>query len=447
MSRRISLGLLLGACGALASGASAQWLETAKLTAPDGQAPDIFGCAIGLSGDTAIIGAKWDDGHRGSAYVFQRADGQWTFVQKLLASDGATDDNFGSSVQVDGEMALISAGWDDARRGAVYVFERSAGVWHEVDKFTAHDGVAGDQFGNQVNLCGDLAIVGAESDDGSGAAYIFERIDGVWMEAAKLTASDRAPGDRFGVGVAISGTVAFAGAMNDDGNGADSGSVYVFEQIDGVWTEIAKLTPPDGDAGDNLGLYCSAEGDTLMAGAQNDDDSGTDAGAAYVFQRAGQDWTLVAKLTASDGAPGDRFGRWNQIHGNRALVSAQFDDNERGSTYVFERTGGVWTESAKLTATDRAPGDRFGGSLAIEGETIIVASVFDDDNGADSGSAYVFHFECRPDLTGDAWLDIRDIILFLNLWADGDWLCDWNRDGVLDTRDVNEFLNDWAAGC
>ncbi len=277
-------------------------------------------------------------------------------------------------------------------------------------KILASDGAAGDLFGESVSISGDVAIVGARLDDdngvNSGSAYVFRLVGGSWIEEAKLTASDGAASDLFGFSVSISGDVAIVGAFFDDDNGTDSGSAYVFRHSgEGVWTQEAKLTASDGAAADRFGISVSISGDVAIVGARLDDDNGSSSGSAYVFRLVGGSWIEEAKLTASDGAAFDRFGISVSISGDVAIVGARLDDDNgssSGSAYVFRLVGGSWIEEAKLTASDGAAFDRFGISVSISGDVAIVGAFFDDDNGSSSGSAYIYSFNQPPDCSGAA---------------------------------------------
>ena len=377
-----------------------------KLTASDGASSDRFGISVSIGGDTAVIGARLDDddngSNSGSAYVYVRSNGVWSEQVKLTASDGAAGDNFGYSVSIDGDTAVISARFDDdngSNSGSAYVYVRSNGVWSEQAKLTASDGAADDYFGNSVSIDGDTVVIGAYFDDdndyNSGSAYVYVRSNGVWSEQAKLTASDGASSDSFGYSVSIDGDTAVISAHADDDNGYNSGSAYVYVRSNGVWSEQAKLTASDGTSSDIFGNSVSIDGDTAVIGARldDDDDNGSDSGSAYVYVRSNGVWTEQAKLTASDGASSDYFGSSVSIDGDRAVIGAYFDDDNgsySGSAYVYVRSNGVWREQQKLTASDGAAGDYFGHSVSIDGDTAVIGAYFDDDNGSSSGSAYIF---------------------------------------------------------
>ena len=373
-----------------------------KITASDGAVSDHFGYSVSISGDTLVVGSRYDDdngGNSGSAYVYVRSGGVWTVQQKLVASDGASGDYFGWSVAISGDTLVVGAKYDDDNgndSGSAYVYLRSGGVWTEQQKLTASDGAAWDYFGVGVGISGDTLVVGANEDDDmgnqSGSAYVYVRSGGVWTEQQKITASDGASGEEFGYSVSISGDTLVVGAYRSDDKGPGSGSAYVYVRSGGVWTEQQKLIASDGAGSDKFGYSVSISGDTLVVGAFLDDDDGTDSGSAYVYVRSGGAWTEQQKIIASDGASGEEFGTSVAISGDTVVVGADKDDDKgptSGSAYVYMRSGGVWAEKEKLTASDGANSDEFGTSVAISGDTVVVGANEDDDEGGDSGSAYV----------------------------------------------------------
>jgi hypothetical protein len=389
--------------------------ETDKLTASDAAAGDEFAYSLARGGDTVVIGAITDDdngSNSGSAYVFVRSGTTWTEQAKLTASDAAAGDQFGQSVAVDGDTAVIGAGLDDDNgtdSGSAYVFVRTGTSWSEQAKLTAGDGVADDRFSTPVSLDGDTAVSGAHGKaSASGAAYVFTRTGTSWSQQAKLTASDAAASDQFGKSITLEGETVVIAAPTDDDNGTDSGSAYVFVRTGTSWTEQTKLTASDAAGGDEFGHSDSGNalslaGNRVVIGARRDDDTGTDSGSAYVFIRSGTTWNEQAKLTASDGAEDDFFGQSISLNGNMVAIGALMDDDDgpnSGSVYTFVRTGTSWTEQDKITASDATNGDTFGWSLALEGTSLIVGAKADDDAGSSSGSVYVL--DVPTELTLDA---------------------------------------------
>ncbi len=383
--------------------------QEAKLVASDGAAGDAFGYSVSVSGDMAVVGAVYDDvganARQGSAYVFVRSGGVWSEQQKLVASDGVAYDWFGSAVSLSGDTAVVGAIYDAVgahlNQGSAYVFVRNASVWIEQQKLVASDGAAGDAFGYSVSVSGDTAVVGAIYDTvganaNQGSAYVFVRSGGVWSEQQKLVAADGAAEDYSGHSVSVSGDTAVMGANGDDvGANENQGSAYVFVRSGGVWSEQQKLVAADGAAYDLFGYSASVSGDTAVVGVVwGDVGANGDQGLAYVFVRSGGVWSEQQKLVASDGAHDDGFGYSVSVSGDKAVVGTPWDDAgpiERGSAYVFVRSGGVWSEQQKLVASDGVAGDAFGYSVSVSGDTAVVGA-YGDDVGASilQGSAYVF---------------------------------------------------------
>ena len=387
--------------------------EVKKLLASDAQFGDFFGGGVAISGDTAIVGAFLEDAggsSAGAAYVSVRDQGgpdNWGEVKKLTASDAEAFDEFGYRVAVSGDTAVVGARLEDAGdtdAGAAYVFQRDQGGtdnWGEVKKLTASDAQTDDQFGTSVAISGDTAVVG-----GGSGAYLFERNQGgpdTWGEVKKLTASDTTDFDAFGVGVAISGATAIVGAFLKDTGANNAGAAYVFQRDQGGagnWGEVKKLTASDAQANDWFGESVAVGGDTVVVGARFEGSGGSLAGAAYVFQRdqGGTDnWGEVKKLTASDAQAKDNFGISVAISGNRAVAGAHLEGpvgfSGFGAAYVFQRDeggAGNWGEVQKLTASDAQAGDRFGESVAASGDTAVVGARVENAGGSAAGAAYVF---------------------------------------------------------
>ena len=390
-------------------GSGTTWSEQGMLVASDDTAGDVFGSSVSVSRDTVVVGARDDDtpagAKAGSAYVFVRSGTTWSKQQKLLASDGAPLDNFGVSVSVAGDTAVVGAHGvtGSPRAGSAYVFVRSGTTWSEQQKLVPSDGAAG-AFGYSVSVSEDegTVVVGAFMDDtpggaGAGSAYVFVRSGTSWTEQQKLVPSDGAAGDSFGDSVSISGDTVVVGAFSaDTSRGVDAGSAYVFVRTGTRWSEARNLTASNGAAGDQFGDSVSVSGDTVVVGAHlNDIPAGADGGSAYVFKRAGMTWTERQMLRASDGAAGDQFGYAVSVSGDTVAVGALLDDTpagaNAGSAYVFVRVGATWLQKRKLRAPDGAAGDLFGYPVEVFGQTVVVGAYLDDvPGGVDAGSAHVF---------------------------------------------------------
>jgi hypothetical protein len=393
------VGLVFGGLGPPATRADAPWSQEAKLTASDAAASDRFGCSVAVSGNTVVIGACQDDSSRGSAYVFEKPGSGWadmTQTAKLTASGGVANDGFGYSVAISGDTIVVGARGDDGS-GSAYVFEKPISGWTDMSqtaKLTASDAAEGDAFGHSVAIDGDTILVGAFADEsGQGSAYVFLEGAG-WTsttEDAKLTASDGAGADNFGYSVSISGDTAVVGAWNDATVGV-TGSAYVFLEGAG-WTtktQDAKLTASDGAAYDEFGRSVAVDGDTIVVGANGDD--GT-RGSAYVFEEPITGWTdmtQTANLTASVRSAYDELGRSVSIDGGTVVAGAYGDATWQGAAYVFDKPDTGWanmTETAKLTVSGGAVVDQFGWSVAIAGDTIVGGAY---GYGSGQGAAYIF---------------------------------------------------------
>jgi hypothetical protein len=341
------------------------WVQQAKLIASDAANQDYFGYSVCLAGDNAIVGAYLDDDNgnsAGAAYIFHYNGTAWTEQSKLTASDGGNQDQFGRSVSLSGDYALVAAYKDDTHApdvGAVYAFHFDGQNWVEQGKLVASDGTAFDNFGRSVSLSGEYALIGASGDDESGTtpgfAYIF-RFNGLnWIEEVKLTASDGLPGDRFGQSVSLDGDIALVGAVGDDDNGETAGAAYIFQRVGTIWIEQSKLKPGDGAAFDNFGRSVSLSGDYALLGAGGDDDSGPYSGSAYLFRSDGSNWTEETKLIASDGAAVDHFGGSVSLSEDHILIGAYGDDSWTGSAYVY-RTGPACEDFNQFQARCRPGG-------------------------------------------------------------------------------------------
>jgi len=376
------------------------WLEQIKLFASDGAEKDYFGISVSIDGEYAIMGAYGDDSYRGSAYIFKRSGTIWTQEAKLVAADGTDNDQFGRSVYIKGDYAIIGAVNDDGNgvtySGSAYIFRRSGTTWSKEAKIFASDGTEFDLFGISVSMDGDYAIVGASFDDEngdfSGSVYIFKRSGTTWSQETKLLASDGEAEDRFGASVCIKGDYVFVGASRGNNkNNIDSGTVYVYKHSGTTWILETKLLASDGDSLDKFGASASIDGDYFIVGAPGDDDNGNHSGSVYIFERDESSWMEITKLLASDGAAEDWFGFSVSIYDNYAIVGALYDDTQRGSAYVFKHSGTTWSQDAKLLASDGEAEDSFGCSVSISGDYAIVGALRGDNDVVESGSAYVFN--------------------------------------------------------
>jgi len=392
--------------------------QQGKLVPDDIDYKDYFGDSVALAADgsTALIGAAGADGpsaeRAGSAYVFTRSESGWSRQAKLVADDGDRSDGFGHSVGLSGDGSTALIGADDAEdpngsdAGSAYVFTRTGGSWSQGAKLTADDGDPDDEFGSSVALAddGSTALIGADNDEDpngseAGSAYVFTRSEGGWSQGAKLVPDDGDSEDAFGrnLTLAADGSTALIAAPADEDR---AGSVYVFTRSESDWSQQAKITADDGNSGDVFGgsVALTDDGSNALIGAWDDEDpNGERVGSAYVFTRSGGIWSQGAKLAPDDTDRGDEFGYSVGLSGDgsTALIGAHYYDEPHlqvGSAYVFVSGESSWSQRAKLAPDDGEMGDHFGEAvtLAGDGSTALIGAPDDDLNEARSGSAYVF---------------------------------------------------------
>lgn len=402
----LSTVVFLTAAVAATAAAAPTFSQRARILAPDYDGSAGFGSAVSISGDTMLAGAPFDGmigSITGAAYIFERSPGDpdtWIPVIKL-EFDGDQNDLFGAAVALDGDIAVVGAYGDDdvgSQSGAVYVFQRDAGgadAWGLVAKLIGSGVAPLDEFGAAVAISGDTIVAGARRNDdagtNSGTAFLFQRDFGgpdTWGEVARLTALDADDFDRFGGGLAIEGDTVVVNASENGG-----GAVYIYDRdLGGPNNWGLRLQIADRPPSGAFGVSVAIDGDTLAVGA---------AGSVAVYERdsGGPDvWGRVAVAVGIDLGPEDIvFGSALSLSGDSLAVGYQSDDDlgiRVGSAYVFGRDvggAGSWGQIAKLTAADFDTFDDFGGTLAISGDTLVVgAPGKDESDDLSVGAAYVF---------------------------------------------------------
>ncbi len=489
--------------GSLPEGLHSQdWSQIKSLLPPDQQAylkasntgsGDDFGYSVAVDGDTLVIGADYESSNAtgvdgdgtnnsanssGAAYVFVRSGTTWSQQAYLKASNTELGDSFGYSVAISGDTIVVGAPNEDSAdtgvngdqddntasgSGAAYVFTRSGTVWSQQAYLKASNTEEADCFGISVAISGDTIVIGApmeassstgvngnQSDNlayGSGAAYVFTRDGTAWNQQAYLKASNTEERDYFGMSVAIVVDTLVVGARGedssatqvngdqDDNSASGSGAAYVFTRDGTAWNQQAYLKASNTGSGDNFGYPVAVDGDTVVAGAisesssatgvdgNQEDNSAAESGAAYVFTRSGTTWSQQAYLKASNTDLYDYFGYAVSVNGDTVVVGAISEDSnaagvngddgnnsaiDSGAAYVFTRNGTTWSQAAYLKASNTGMSDRFGGSLSISGDTVVIGATYEDSNATgvngdqgdnsafNSGAAYVFHQKYPP---------------------------------------------------
>ncbi len=374
----------------------------AILYASDAAAYDLFGYSVSINGDYAIVGAPGESSNSGAAYIFKRNGTAWTEQSKITAGDDShTGADFGKSVSISGDYAIIGAPKDNGAEdnsGAAYIFKRNGTAWGLQNQITAYDAEEDDEFGCSVSINGDYAVVGAhledEAEDNSGAAYIFKRNGTAWDTHDKIMASDAGESDNFGCSVAINGDYVVIGASRKDEAEDNSGAAYIFKRNGTEWNFQDKITATLAQADAEFGKSVSISGDYVIAGANNEDGAATNSGAAYIFKRNGTAWDFQDKITATAAQVGACFGRSVAINGDYAVAGACFENGEAtdsGAAYIFKRNGTTWDLQDKITAgEDAQSGANFSYSVAISGDYAIAGAWLKNRAAANSGEAYIF---------------------------------------------------------
>ncbi|MGK3986771.1 hypothetical protein WME99_27235 [Sorangium sp. So ce136] len=340
----------------------------------------------------------------------------WADQGVLVASEPAKAP-VGGSVAVWQDTAVVGVnerGKHGGASGSAHVFVRAGSAWSEQQRLLPAAGASpADEFGAAVAISGDKLVVGAPGDGergaASGAAYVFTRAGSAWSQPKKLLPDGESAGDRFGSSVAISGNTIVVGAPGDGDRGAGSGAAHVFVRADSAWSRQQKLLPADGAAGDHFGHSLAVAEDTVVVGAPGDVVRGVVSGSAHVFARADSAWSQRQKLLPLRPATGDRFGSSVAVAEDTIVVGARGEDDERngadsGAAYVFARAGSSWSEPQRLVLADGLSSDFFGSSVATAGDAIAVGAYFKDDNGAESGFARVFA------RAGAAWYEQQELL-------------------------------------
>ncbi len=466
-----AVGVAALCCIESASGQRA--CREARVTAFDGGVFQGFGYSVAVSGDTALVGAHWDDDlgtQSGSAYVYQREpgpEGSWVFAQKLLASDEVNGDEFGHSVAIDGDVAVIGAlqhiHEGAPGTGSVYVFrfDPNTSTWIEEQELLASMGTWGDGFGFSVSISGNVALIGAPGDDddgfASGSVYVF-RFDpktSQWIETQKLTASDAMTSDSFGGSVALAGDLAVIGTPGQDGVEEETGAAYIFrfDSDTATWIEQAKVFASDGTVLDRFGWSVAVSPDSIgvaLVGAHLDG-----PGSAYVFRHDPKNsaWFEEQKLVPSGGMP-EQFGRAVAMDGDVALIGSWKADavgNSYGAAYVFRYDGDTsqWSQ-ADMLVPDPGPWTAwFGWSVALDGDRAVCSA---DGENQQRGAAYMYNLapncNCPHDLDADGNVGVSDLLSLLASWGPcppkGDCPADFDGNGNVGVPDLLALLANWG---
>ncbi|HZW08835.1 MAG TPA: FG-GAP repeat protein [Phycisphaerales bacterium] len=462
---------IIAAMAGLSGAASAQWLDIARIGVGHGRSADEFGHAVAASGQTLVVGAYGED-HAGlhdvgAAYLFSTAVPADPELRSILrASDSGEHGWFGYCVAIGRDLCLVGgprAAIEGLNAGAAYVFDVGNGL--ELSKIVPPEPVAWGDFGRSVALRAEIALIGSSgAGGGAGAAYLYELHDPSRpVLLGVLTPEPGSDGDDFGWCVRLGDGTAFVGSPGGDGTGADRGAVYLFDITDPSAPVLAaKVQASDGEDHDRFGSDLAIDGSLALIGRPPSTSYNTDVGSAYVFDVHDPFAPVqLSKIEPADGEQWDFFGDAVALRGEAALVGSSYDSNgmglHAGAVYMYDLSDpAAPLQTAKLTDRGGGSYQGFGTSVLLSGDLVIVGAPFStvDDDGVSAGAVSVLA-PCPANFNRDHSLDSRDVLAFLNAWAaEGQYNCaflecasDFNADGRVDSEDVLAFLNAWNRGC
>lgn len=383
----------------------AQFEESAKLVSDVRKDYAEFGSAVDIMDNLAVVGASREDTASGAAYIYEKDEfGNWALIQSLQAFDSNPMAEYGGGIKISEDYLVVASGRADIetsiRAGALYVYENDGtNNWEYTTKIIASDYSGEAKLGMNatgLDLQGNTIVCGAPGDDSwKGSLYIFENEAGVWSENQKVTLDVQEDFEAFGISVAISGDYIVAGASESDGL---MGSAHVFKKdTDGLWSHLQEINASDGSAGDFFGSSVSIDGDYLVVGAYGEN---TTTGAAYIFKKDSLDaWNEIQKITASSASEYAHFGWACEMEGdNIVIASPHAYASTLSEIHVFSMDEeGVWNESQQIQSSDVSAEDTFGWSVAMHNNQLIAGATNEDhdENGENeltrSGSAYIFN--------------------------------------------------------
>ncbi|MCW1913096.1 FG-GAP repeat protein [Luteolibacter sp. GHJ8] len=359
-----------------------QWSKEQRIHSPWMGATN-FGSSVALEGNALAIGANGDTSE-GRVYYYTRSSGIWSGAQIPLPPDLEKGDYFGSKVALSGDTILATA----PGSGGVYALQKTGQNWDAGTKLTSSSlGVSAPNFGSTLAIDGDHALIGAARMDlspflqSSGKVFSARRVNGVWQLTGILANAGRQGFDKFGCSLAIRGTRALVGDMGrTTAGGMMTGDATFYHLANDIWNSGATVDLGDDGAGSRYGRAVAVDGDTLAFGAGAESNaSGLRPEVVHIFTRVGTGWTHQARL--EDPSPMEDpflttgFGSSLAISGGTLVAASPIRSNgtyppaQDGSVYFYERSGAQWNLVSEL------PGiGQFGISLAAEGNTVAIGA-------------------------------------------------------------------------
>ncbi len=402
-----------------------------------------FGTSTSMSENTLIIGAPGLSSEAGEACIFEKLADSWVLTSCFSAN--ATTDlelkQFGSSVSTSGDYAVISAlDSSSGKKGVVYIYERKAGSWVQVEALMKPGTPANNNFGAAVSISGDHVAIGSQGLGAGkeGAVYIFKKVDSSWELDTKIVSDGGKRSDKFGSAVMLSGEYLIIGDYRY--GHSHEGAAYIYHRDEGLWTLQASLRGGAMTRSGHYGQSVSISSSFAVVAADMEGDvnnkKNKKMGAAYIYQREGKLWSHHTKLVASDRSTGDQFGSSVSIHNDVISVGAKTDDKSMGSTYLFELKNGSWFETDKLQLADGQTMDYFGYASSIFGSELLVSANNKDTAQNESGAAYVYSL--NPDIDSSDDSEQAETVQSLDLSGSADT----DGDGLSNSDEINILYTD-----
>jgi FG-GAP repeat len=365
----------------------------------DGAVGDWFGSTAAIDGNNAIIGARNDDvganSNQGSVYFYRHNGSNWVLLQKVIDPVGIAGEQFGYSVSINGNWAVVGAPGGGAIAGSASIYQYNGSSWIFMQKITDATSVVGDKFGSGVSISGNYVIVGAENDDvganadqGSACIFRYNVTTSNWLLMQKITDATGSATAEFGVSVSIDGVYAIVGAWFETvGINGNQGTASIYRYNGSSWVLMNKLIDAAGGTNYLFGGNVSISGNYAVISATGDDVPSGNQGSASVYFYNGSNWVFMQKLNDANGSSSDTFGSSVSISDNYIIIGAINDDNaanvDQGSFSIYIRVGNNWQQLQSFTDPAGKANDKLGRSAAIDANNkkFVVGAYFANPGG------------------------------------------------------------------
>ena len=424
--------------------------ENFKFLPNDGQVSAAFGFSIDADNGIIAVGSPYNgDGYSGSVYLFDQNTGQQ--LRKLTPDIPLSNGNFGVSVAIENNLIVVGSAHYHAPYGVGFAYIFDAQTGEQLAKLTPDTGDEPGSFGYAVDIEDGIIAVGSPRL-GTGAVYLFDAATGTQLHRIS-DADNLIDLANFGQALDMDQGVLAIGAPNDGPAGSlleGPGSAYLYNIATG--TQIKKIWSSDGTPNNRFGSSVAIEGDRVIVGAPGGT-AGDGNGHAYLFSFNNNDTQEMTKLHRDfDAGTYQYFSQSVSIENGKAAIGAmgsrlngEVQYSNAGAVYLFDTVSG--DKITRFVASDATRDDTLGRAVVVTGNTIYTGSIWDDDNGDNSGSAYAFSIQCDADLNNDSQINFLDVSAYLAAFSSQDPIADFEADGNFNFLDVSAFLAAFSAGC